>query len=62
MAKESDVLFLMLGYPHDVERVVLDNEIGILQHMKKGSFLVDHTTSSPDLAIKIADQASSKGI
>ena len=24
LAKESDVLFLMLGYPHDVERVVLD--------------------------------------
>ena len=30
--------------------------------MKKGSFLVDHTTSSPDLAIRIAEQALSKGI
>ena len=52
----------MLGYPHDVQRVVLDKEAGILQHMKKGSFLVDHTTSSPDLAIRIAEQADSLGV
>ena len=62
VARDADVLFLMLGYPHDVERVVLDKEVGILQHMKKGSFLIDHTTSSPDLAIRIAEQASSQGI
>ena len=30
VAKEADVLFLMLGYPHDVQRVVLDKEVGIL--------------------------------
>ena len=52
----------MLGYPHDVQRVVLDKEVGVLQHMKKGSFLVDHTTSSPDLAIRIAEQADSIGV
>ena len=58
VAKTADVLFLMLGYPHDVERVVLDSEVGVLQHMKKGSFLIDHTTSSPDLAIRIAEKAN----
>jgi 3-hydroxyisobutyrate dehydrogenase len=62
VAKEADVLFLMLGYPHDVERVVLDKEVGVLQHMKKGAFLVDHTTSSPELAIRIAEQADSQGV
>lgn len=30
LAKESDCIFLMLGYPHDVEKVVLDPETGIL--------------------------------
>lgn len=40
----------MLGYPHDVRKIVLDETDGILQHMKAGSTLVDHTTSSPELA------------
>lgn len=30
LASTSDVLFLMLGYPHDVEQVVLDEKTGIL--------------------------------
>lgn len=51
----------MLGYPQDVESMVL-GEKGILNHMKKGSLLVDHTTSSPQLAIKIAESALALGI
>jgi 3-hydroxyisobutyrate dehydrogenase len=54
IAKEADIIFLMLGYPYDVEKMVLDNEVGILKHMKRGSVLVDHTTSSPDLAKTIS--------
>ena len=30
VAKESDFLFLMLGYPHDVEKMVLSHESGLL--------------------------------
>ena len=30
--------------------------------MKPGSILIDHTTSSPDLAIKIAKEAKNKNI
>ena len=30
--------------------------------MKKGAFLVDHTTSSPELAIRIAEQADAQGV
>ena len=41
IAKEADYLFLMLGYPHDVENMVLDKDQGILQHMKPGSYLID---------------------
>ena len=50
IAQQADFLFLMLGYPHDVRSMVLDEESGVLQHMKSGSTLVDHTTSSPELA------------
>ena len=45
---------MMLGYPHDVEKMVLDTDVGILKHMKPGSTLIDHTSSSPSLAEKIA--------
>jgi len=62
IAEQSDHLFLMLGYPHDVETMVLSKDHGILQHMKPGSILIDHTTSSPDLAIKIAYEANRKNI
>ena len=57
VAKNSDIVFTMLGYPSDVEKVILDEKEGILNSMKKGSVLVDHTTSSPDLAMKIFNQA-----
>jgi 3-hydroxyisobutyrate dehydrogenase len=46
LAANSDAVFLMLGYPVDVENIVLGEE-GILKHMRKGAILVDHTTSSP---------------
>lgn len=62
MAKEVDYLFMMLGYPHDVEKMVLDSENGLINYMKKGSFLIDHTTSSPSLAKKIFEECAKKGI
>ena len=51
IAKNADFVFLMLGYPDDVRDMVLDESTGILKHMKPGATLVDHTTSSPDLAV-----------
>ncbi len=61
IAKSCEKIFLMLGYPKDVEEMVL-GEKGILQHMKKGSYLIDHTTSSPDLAAKIFNKAKEQGV
>ncbi len=40
----------MLGYPKDVEDVVFSNEDSLINNMKPGSILIDHTTSSPGLA------------
>lgn len=56
IAEEVDYLFLMLGYPRDVEDMVL-GEAGILKQMQKGAFLIDHTTSTPHLATRIAEAA-----
>jgi 3-hydroxyisobutyrate dehydrogenase len=56
MAKTCDVIFMMLGYPRDVESMTLGPK-GILRDMKPGSYLVDHTTSSPELASEIFKQA-----
>ena len=57
IAKAADFLFLMLGLPSDVDAMVFGDGSegsGILAHMKSGSYLIDHTTSSPSLAEKIA--------
>lgn len=56
LAKESDYLFLMLGYPKDVEEMILGDN-GLLKHMKSNSYIIDHTTSSPELAKKINIEA-----
>ena len=37
IASQVDVLFLMLGFPKDVENMVLGDN-GVLKHMKKGYF------------------------
>jgi len=61
IAKDSDAVFLMLGYPHDLEEIVF-SEKGILKHMKQGSFLIDHTTSSPALAERIYHESAKHGV
>jgi 3-hydroxyisobutyrate dehydrogenase len=62
IASQSDFLFLMLGYPHDVEDVVFNNATGVLNHMKAGSVLIDHTTSSPGQAMRIFEEASKRSV
>ncbi|MFO7666802.1 MAG: NAD(P)-dependent oxidoreductase [Desulfobacterales bacterium] len=61
VAKASDVVFTMLGFPKDVEEVYMGNE-GIFSGIKKGSFIVDMTTTSPSLAKLIYFLAKEKGV
>ncbi|MDP5274134.1 NAD(P)-dependent oxidoreductase [Chengkuizengella axinellae] len=61
LTKESTVIITMIGYPQDVEAVYLGDD-GILSHAKKGTYLIDMTTSTPTLAQKIAQKAREKGI
>lgn len=62
IAETCNYVFLMLGYPKDVEDICLNKEYGVVHHMKPGSFLIDHTTSSPGLAETIYSEAQSRGI
>ncbi|KAG7381751.1 hypothetical protein PHYPSEUDO_005693 [Phytophthora pseudosyringae] len=62
VAQNSDIVFIMVGYPSDVKSVVLDPDSGLLSRMKAGAIIVDMTTSSPALAKKIYDAAKLKGI
>jgi 3-hydroxyisobutyrate dehydrogenase len=61
VASEANVIITMVGYPSDVEEVYL-GEKGILSNIKPASYLIDMTTSSPALAIKIYDKAKAKEI
>ncbi|MGR3763115.1 NAD(P)-dependent oxidoreductase [Rossellomorea sp. NS-SX7] len=61
LAKESDIIITIVGYPSDVEEVYL-NDNGILANAKRGSYVIDMTTSSPELAKAIYDQAREAGI
>jgi 3-hydroxyisobutyrate dehydrogenase len=61
MAKSCDVIFMMLGYPRDVEAIALGRE-GLINNMKPGSFLIDHTTSSPGLAEEIFKESEKRGV
>ena len=55
-AKDADVVFTMVGYPSDVEDVYLATN-GLIRATKRGAFLIDLTTSSPQLARDIHDAA-----
>ncbi|AMQ07401.1 NAD(P)-dependent oxidoreductase [Sporosarcina psychrophila] len=52
--KDAELVFTMLGYPGDVEEVYF-GEGGIFSTGKAGQILIDMTTSSPTLAIRIAN-------
>ena len=58
-AAGSDVVITMVGYPRDVEQVWL-GEDGILA-TANDALLVDMTTSSPELAQRLAREAAARG-
>lgn len=55
-ARHADVVFTMVGYPEDVEEVYLSTN-GLIRSARKGAWLIDLTTSSPQLARDIHDAA-----
>jgi 3-hydroxyisobutyrate dehydrogenase len=61
LAPRCRVVFTMVGYPSDVESVYFGPS-GLIENARGGTFLVDCTTSSPDLAARIAAAAKAKGL
>ncbi len=60
VAAVSDIVITMVGYPADVEQVYLGAG-GLLDRARSGTMFVDMTTSSPSLAVRIAEAARVKG-
>jgi len=60
-AADADVVITMLGFPTDVDASYLGNE-GIVAKAKPGALLIDMTTSSPELARRIAAAAEKRGL
>lgn len=61
VACASDVVFTIVGFPHDVRGVYFGDR-GVLSACAPGSIVVDMTTSSPQLAVQIHDAALAKGV
>lgn len=60
-AAGADLVLLCVGNDNDV-REVATGENGVLHGMANGSFLVDHTTASADLALELDAACRQQGI
>jgi 3-hydroxyisobutyrate dehydrogenase len=60
IAAECNLVITIVGFPQDVEEVYLGTE-GILSRVRPESYLIDMTTSRPDLAVNIYTRARNRG-
>ena len=60
VAANSDVIVTIIGFPKDVEECYFGDK-GIFKKIKKGTILIDMTTTKPSLAIKIFEEAAKAG-
>lgn len=60
VAEKSDILITIVGFPADVDEVYFGDQ-GILSGVKEGNVLIDMTTNSPSLAVRIYEAAKGKG-
>ncbi|MEC2057571.1 NAD(P)-dependent oxidoreductase [Peribacillus psychrosaccharolyticus] len=61
LAQQADVIISMVGYPKDVEEIYL-GEKGILKDTGRTKYVIDMTTSTPSLAVKIYEKALDAGV
>ncbi|MEQ9619623.1 MAG: NAD(P)-dependent oxidoreductase [Deltaproteobacteria bacterium] len=60
VAENTDVIFTIVGFPNDVREVYF-GEKGIFKGLKKGSVIIDMTTTEPSLAEEIYKKAVERG-
>ena len=61
VARQSNIIFTIVGYPSDVNDVILGKQ-GVLAGAAEGSVIVDMTTSEPSLAGEIYDAALTRSV
>jgi len=61
VADGATAVVTIVGYPADVERVYLGDD-GLVSHASPGATLIDMTTSTPSLAVRIAAAAAARGV
>jgi 3-hydroxyisobutyrate dehydrogenase len=61
VAAAAHCTFTMVGYPRDVEEIYFGPK-GLIENAQPGSYLIDTTTSKPDLAKKISAAAAARGV
>ena len=61
VARQSDIIFTMVGFPQDVKEVYLGKQ-GILASARNGLIAVDMTTTEPRLTKEICATALSQGV
>lgn len=61
VAAHSEISFAIVGFPQDVEITFLGKD-GLIDNSAPGSIVVDMTTSSPALALRIAEYGRSRNI
>lgn len=57
----KDAIISIVGYPKDVEEIYFGSN-GILENCKEGSCVIDMTTTSPKLSMKIYNEAKKRNI
>lgn len=60
-ASQAAITITMVGYPYDVEEVYFGAD-GIIERAPEGALLIDMTTSTPTLAVRIAEAAAARGL
>ncbi len=59
--QNKDAIITIVGYPKDVEEVYLSQD-GIINSASQNSYLIDMTTTTPTLSVKIYKEAKKKNL
>ncbi len=61
VAEKADIIFTIVGYPADVRKVYFEAD-GIFEKVRRGSVLIDMTTTEPSLAVEIFKKGMEIGV
>jgi len=60
-AFQQDIVISIVGFPKDVEEVYF-GPAGIIANAKPGAYIIDMTTTTPKLSVRIYEEAKKKGV